>query len=107
MMIIESVPAELGALITERVRIPTIGIGAGPGCDGQVQVFHDLVGLFEDFIPRHTRHYAEGAKVFKAAIAGYVEDVRARSFPTGDHAFHLKPDVLAALEEDHGVDDND
>jgi len=107
MLIIESVPAELGALITERVRIPTIGIGAGPDCDGQVQVFHDLVGLFEDFIPRHTRRYAEGAQVFKAAIAGYVEDVRARNFPTGDHAFHLKPDVLAAIEDHHGVDDND
>jgi 3-methyl-2-oxobutanoate hydroxymethyltransferase len=106
LLIIESVPAELGKMITESVHIPTIGIGAGADCDGQVQVFHDLLGLFEDFVPRHTRRYAEGASVFKAALADYADDVRARRFPTASNAFAMKPDVLAALQNPNGADDD-
>jgi 3-methyl-2-oxobutanoate hydroxymethyltransferase len=96
-VVVEGVPAELGRLITQRVHIPTIGIAAGPDCDGQVQVFHDLLGLFEAFIPKHARRYAEGAALFKDAIAQYAEDVRLRRFPTAEHAVHMTPDVLSAL----------
>jgi 3-methyl-2-oxobutanoate hydroxymethyltransferase len=104
MFIIESVPAELGKMITERVQVPTIGIGAGPDCDGQVQVFHDLLGFFEDFVPRHTRQYVKGAELFKAALKAYAEDVKARRFPTMQNAFAMKPEVLAALNSDEEGD---
>ncbi|MCL4251026.1 MAG: 3-methyl-2-oxobutanoate hydroxymethyltransferase [Anaerolineae bacterium] len=96
-MVVEGVPVELGKMITEQVRIPTIGIAAGPHCDGQVQVFHDLLGLFDAFQPRHVRRYAEGAQVFREAIASYVDDVKNRRFPTDEHAFAMKPEVLAQL----------
>lgn len=101
-MVVEGVPAELGRLITQRVNIPTIGIAAGPDCDGQVQVFHDLLGLFEAFMPKHAKRYVEGASLFKSAIMQYAEDVRSRRFPTADHAVHMTQEVLSALyaEED-------
>jgi 3-methyl-2-oxobutanoate hydroxymethyltransferase len=100
-IVIEGVPSELAQMITQRLHIPTIGIAAGPHCDGQIQVFHDLLGLFEDFTPRHTRHYTEGAAIFKQGITQYSDDVRARRFPTEDHAVHMKDDVLMALQTDH------
>lgn len=105
MMIIESVPAELGKLITEQVDVPTIGIGAGPDCDGQVQVFHDLLGFFEDFVPRHTKQYTQGAALLRGALTEYAADVKARRFPTMQNAFAMKPDVLAALQNMNGADD--
>ena len=102
-MVVEGVPAELGRLITQRVNIPTIGIAAGPDCDGQVQVFHDLLGLFEAFMPKHAKRYAEGASLFRSAIEQYANDVRARRFPTAEHAVHMTPEVLSALyAEDDG-----
>jgi 3-methyl-2-oxobutanoate hydroxymethyltransferase len=96
-VVLESVPAPLAALITERLHIPTIGIGAGAGCDGQVQVFHDLLGLGGDFVPRHAHVYAQAGEVMRAALAAYVADVREHRFPTDENAFRMKDDVLAAL----------
>jgi 3-methyl-2-oxobutanoate hydroxymethyltransferase len=97
-IVLEGVPVELAQRITERLHIPTIGIAAGPHCDGQVQVFHDLLGLDESLHLRHVRRYAEGAQVLRDAIAQYAADVRAGSFPTAEHAFSMKPEVLAALD---------
>ncbi|MCC6616821.1 MAG: 3-methyl-2-oxobutanoate hydroxymethyltransferase [Anaerolineae bacterium] len=105
-MVVEGVPVELGKMITEQVHIPTIGIAAGPHCDGQVQVFHDLLGLFDAFKPRHVRRYIEGAKLFREAIASYVDDVQNHRFPTAEHAFAMKPDVLAALTSMNGADED-
>lgn len=99
-VVLETVPAPLAQLITERLHIPTIGIGAGPHTDGQVQVFHDLLGLFDSFTPRHTRHYAEAGTVMREAIARYVEDVHAGRFPTDEHSFTMKDDVLEAIRAD-------
>jgi 3-methyl-2-oxobutanoate hydroxymethyltransferase len=99
-LVIEGVPAELGQMITQRVHIPTIGIAAGPACDGQIQVFHDLLGLFADFTPRHTHRYAEGAQVLQGGIAQYVADVLARRFPTEANSVHMKQEVLMALQTD-------
>jgi 3-methyl-2-oxobutanoate hydroxymethyltransferase len=84
-------------MITRAVRIPTIGIGAGPGCDGEVQVFHDLLGMFEGFAPRHTRRYAQAGSLIREAVTRYVDDVRHGLFPTDDNAFHDRdlPDLLA------------
>lgn len=97
-VVIEAVPAPLGEMITKRLDIPTIGIGAGPHCDGQVQVFHDILGLFDAFIPRHTRRYATIGDSIKTALEQYRADVESHAFPTADQSFSMKKDVLAALE---------
>jgi 3-methyl-2-oxobutanoate hydroxymethyltransferase len=88
-IVLELVPAELAAAITRRLAIPTIGIGAGSDCDGEVQVFHDILGLFEWLKPRHTRRYAELGEVIQRAVAQYVADVRGGAFPTDEHSFHV------------------
>jgi 3-methyl-2-oxobutanoate hydroxymethyltransferase len=79
-IVLELVPDELAAAITERLSVPTIGIGAGPHCSGQVQVWHDLLGLSLRFTPKHARQYADLAATIRSALAEYVEDVRSGSF---------------------------
>jgi 3-methyl-2-oxobutanoate hydroxymethyltransferase len=86
-LVLELVPAELAAAITKRLRIPTIGIGAGPACDGEMQVFHDLVGLFESLKPRHAKRYAEVGQIIQRSVTQYVVDVRAGDFPTDENCF--------------------
>ncbi|MFO7322954.1 MAG: 3-methyl-2-oxobutanoate hydroxymethyltransferase [Chloroflexota bacterium] len=99
-VVVESVPSQLAAMITEKLSIPTIGIGAGPHCDGEVQVFHDILGLFEGFVPRHTRQYAKIGEMIREAIAAYVRDVQTHQFPTEANSFSMKEEVLAALRAD-------
>lgn len=99
-VVVESVPAPLAQIITERLDIPTIGIGAGPHCDGEVQVVHDILGLFEDFVPRHTHQYAQLGGAIRNAMNAYVQDVQARRFPTDENSFPMKDDVLAQLRTD-------
>jgi 3-methyl-2-oxobutanoate hydroxymethyltransferase len=96
-VVLELVPAPLARLITKRLRIPTIGIGAGPACDGQVQVFHDLLGLFEDFVPKHAKRYAQIGETARAALAAYASDVRARQFPTEEQSFDMDERALLEL----------
>jgi len=96
-IVLELVPAPLAELITERVTVPTIGIGAGAGCDGQVQVFHDLLGLFDAFTPKHARRYADAGALIRDAIARYSADVRAGAFPTARESFKMDPAALAEL----------
>ena len=86
-IVIESVPAPLARSITERIGVPTIGIGAGVHCDGQVQVLHDLLGLYTDFVPKHTRRYAELGSQAVEAVLAYVDDVRSGAFPTDAQSF--------------------
>jgi 3-methyl-2-oxobutanoate hydroxymethyltransferase len=93
-IVLELVPAELAAAITERLRIPTIGIGAGPGCAGQVQVVTDLLGL-GSFIPRHARPYAHLREEILSALRRYAADVAARTFPGPAESTSLDPAVLA------------
>jgi len=89
-LVLECVPEELAALITERVSIPTIGIGAGPSCDGQVLVFHDLLGLYDGHTPKFVRRYANIGEEMRTAIAKYLDDVRAGRFPDGTaESFHM------------------
>jgi 3-methyl-2-oxobutanoate hydroxymethyltransferase len=85
-IVLELVPAPLAEEISNMISIPTIGIGAGPGCDGQVQVFHDLMGLYEDFLPRHAKRYAKLSEQIREAAKGYAEDVRAGEFPGPDQS---------------------
>jgi 3-methyl-2-oxobutanoate hydroxymethyltransferase len=86
-VVVESVPAELGAKLTRSVAIPTIGIGAGPSCDGQGRVYHDLLGLFPDFRPKFVKRYADLGTVVKAAVETYCREVRDGSFPATEHTF--------------------
>jgi len=96
-IVLELVPAELAALVSKRVHIPTIGIGAGPGCDGQVQVWHDMLGLFEDFVPKHARRFGELGKAAREALTTYVAEVQAGSFPTEAHSVHMEAATWSAL----------
>jgi 3-methyl-2-oxobutanoate hydroxymethyltransferase len=96
-VVLELVPAALARLVTKRLAIPTIGIGAGPDCDGQVQVFHDLLGLFEGFTPKHARRYADLAGAARSALAAYAADVRERRFPTEEQSFSMDERALLEL----------
>jgi 3-methyl-2-oxobutanoate hydroxymethyltransferase len=96
-IVLESIPAPLSKLITDRVSIPTIGIGAGVGCDGQVQVVNDLLGLFTEFVPKHAKQYARLADIIQKAIDDYVTEVQAGSFPTEKHSYKMDESILAEL----------
>lgn len=85
-VVLEVIPADLSKRITEALTIPTIGIGAGPHCDGQIQVFHDLVGLSESVF-KHAKAFAQGRQIFLDAVAEYTSEVRERKFPTEDNSF--------------------
>lgn len=97
-VVLESVPREIAARITRELRIPTIGIGAGPDCDGQVLVFHDLVGLSAGHVPKFARQYANLAQIISRAAAAYCEDVRNGQFPSDEESYHLAAEVREALE---------
>jgi 3-methyl-2-oxobutanoate hydroxymethyltransferase len=86
-VVVESVPADLGTKITAAVKIPTVGIGAGAGCDGQVLVYHDLLGLFPDFKPKFAKRYADLGTQVKAAVETYCKEVRDGTFPAAEHTF--------------------
>lgn len=92
-VVVESVPRELGAQITETLRIPTIGIGAGPDCDGQVLVFHDLVGLSAGGSPKFARKYANVAEEISRAASRYLADVRSGQFPSDAESYHLPSEL--------------
>jgi 3-methyl-2-oxobutanoate hydroxymethyltransferase len=96
-VVLELVPAELAAMISEELTIPTIGIGAGAGCDGQVQVFHDILGL-GTFTPKHAKRYAEVGSAITKVVAAYAADVRSVAFPGEAQFSHLDAEVVAELE---------
>jgi len=100
-LVLEGVPKQLAQMITERLSIPTIGIGAGVNCDGQVQVFHDLLGLFDDFSPKHARKYANLSEIIQGAVSRYVSDVQEQTFPTDKESFSMKPEVVQELTGQH------
>ncbi|MGL4311899.1 MAG: 3-methyl-2-oxobutanoate hydroxymethyltransferase, partial [Paracoccaceae bacterium] len=95
-VVLEKVPAGLAGKITRALAIPTIGIGAGADCDGQVLVIDDMLGLFTDFRPKFVKRYAELGKAADEAIAAYAADVRSRAFPADEHSF---PDILPAKDK--------
>jgi len=97
-IVLETVPSPLAALITKGVSIPTIGIGAGIGCDGQVQVISDILGSFTDFVPKHAKQYAKLADIIRAAITEYDREVKAGSFPTEEQSFSMDESILAGLK---------
>jgi 3-methyl-2-oxobutanoate hydroxymethyltransferase len=100
-LVLELVPAQLAEEISRSLTIPCIGIGGGPGCDGQVQVFHDLMGMYEDFTPKHTKRYAEVAAAMRKAAGEYMNDVKAGRFPGPEHSFDMKSGLPPADSSSH------
>lgn len=96
-LVLESVPARLAELISQRLEIPTIGIGAGDGCDGQVLVTHDLLGLFDRFTPKFVRKYADFHSEMERAFSEYILDVETGGFPASEHTYEMPDDEWEAL----------
>lgn len=96
-VVIEAVPAALAQMITDSVSIPTIGIGAGAGCDGQILVYQDMLGMFSDFTPKFVKRYANVGEVMREAFANYAAEVASGAFPTEEHTYKIKDDVLEKL----------
>lgn len=100
-IVLECIPAGLAGLITERLSIPTIGIGAGPHCDGQVLVINDILGLFDRFVPRFVKQYTNLAPQIRDALRAYVDDVKNGSFPLQENSFQDDENLLKAILEDN------
>jgi 3-methyl-2-oxobutanoate hydroxymethyltransferase len=96
-VVLEGIPSELAKLVTKRVSIPTVGIGAGPYCDGQIQVFHDILGMFSAFIPKHTKQYAKLGDSIILTITQYRNEVEAGKFPEDKHSSHLSEDIIDSI----------
>jgi 3-methyl-2-oxobutanoate hydroxymethyltransferase len=97
-LVLEAVPSPIATRITEALAIPTIGIGAGGGCDGQVLVWHDLLGMYQGHTPRFVKRYAEIAEEIGSALGDYVADVRSGAFPEEQHTYSIPDDELAEFE---------
>jgi 3-methyl-2-oxobutanoate hydroxymethyltransferase len=102
-LILEAIPRELAALITEKVQIPTVGIGGGLECDGQVLVLHDMVGLFRRFTPKFVKVYADVYGIQLEAVKAFIDDVRERRFPAEEHTFAMKAGAAAELRRQLGL----
>ena len=103
-IVLEAVPREVARIITDTVPVPTIGIGAGPHCDGQVLVFHDLLGLEDRILPRFVRRYASLKADAVAAVGAFAADVRSGRFPSDAESYHLSDDVARALDASPAAD---
>ena len=97
-IVLEAIPAELARRVTESVSVPTIGIGAGPHCDGQVLVGYDLLGMYSEFKPKFVKRFAEGGKVVVDAMRSYVAEVQSGAFPAPEHTFGAPKERAALLE---------
>jgi 3-methyl-2-oxobutanoate hydroxymethyltransferase len=97
-VVLETVPAALAALITKKISIPTIGIGAGIGCDGQVQIINDILGSYTGYIPKHAKRYANLIDIMSTAISQYRDEVAAGQFPTEANSFPMDESILAGLD---------
>ncbi len=97
-VVVEAVPAPVGRAITQALTIPTLGIGAGPDCSGQVLIWHDLFGLYHGHTPKFARRYGEAGQIIAAGLAAYAADVRARRFPGPEHTYGIPEAERAAIE---------
>ena len=98
-LVLEGVPEELAQLITKAVKIPTVGIGAGKFCDGQIQVIHDLIGLFGDKVPKHAKAYLDLKMIISQSLVDYKKDVANTKFPSKENTYNLDKGVLEKLKE--------
>ena len=97
-MLLEAIPAPIAKRITERLKVPTIGIGAGIHCDGQVLVVHDMLGLFDRFTPKFAKRYVNLSELMLKAFETYREEVLKGSFPTDQHSFHIDEKELTKVK---------
>ena len=100
-IVLECTPAPLSDLITQKLAIPTIGIGAGPDCDGQVQVISDILGLYTEFVPKHAKQYAKLAGEIKAAVSRYIAEVTSRGFPTAEQSYTMDESLIKQLRSEN------
>ncbi|MCR4997237.1 MAG: 3-methyl-2-oxobutanoate hydroxymethyltransferase [Butyrivibrio sp.] len=105
MVVLECIPEKLAALITKHLTIPTIGIGAGAGCDGQVLVYQDMLGMFEGIKPKFVKQFAQIGKEMKEAFSAYDEAVKAGEYPSKEHSFAIDDDVISAIVPDFAIHD--
>ncbi len=98
-IVLEKVPAQLAKIVTERLSIAIIGIGAGPDCDGQVLVVQDLLGLYEKFVPKFSKQYAQLGHEIRKATRKYIDEVKAGAFPSADHSYTADSKVIKALKK--------
>jgi 3-methyl-2-oxobutanoate hydroxymethyltransferase len=98
-IVLESIPSPVAQMVTERLSIPTIGIGAGPDCDGQVLVLHDVLGLYGDFKPKFAKRYADIGAQVESALKAFDAEVRSGAFPDAEHSFTMKDSELDALRQ--------
>jgi 3-methyl-2-oxobutanoate hydroxymethyltransferase len=104
-IIFEAVPAKLSAYVTEKLRVPTISIGGGPGCSGQLLVTNDVLGLFERFTPKFAKKYVDLNQILKEVFAQYATEVRSGEFPDEDHAYGMSDEVLEEIVGEFGAAD--
>nr|CAI78618.1 ketopantoate hydroxymethyltransferase [uncultured delta proteobacterium] len=97
-IVLEAIPAPIAAMITDAVSIPTIGIGAGSACDGQVLVMHDMIGLFDRFVPKFVKQYAKVSDIILQAVKAYKNDVETGQFPTMDQSFTINTEELEKIK---------
>ncbi len=98
-IILEAIPASLAKIVTERVNVPTIGIGAGPNCDGQVLVLHDMLTMFDKFVPKFVKQYADIGKEIRTALDEYSQEIKSGQFPEKEHSFSMKSEQVQELEK--------
>ena len=103
-VVLEAIPSPVAARITETLSVPTIGIGAGPDCDGQVLVYHDLLGLTEGHLPRFVKRYANLSREIRDALEAYVHDVRTGAFPEERHTYAMSADEEALMDSPRAAD---
>lgn len=96
-VVLECIPAKLADIITKKLSIPTIGIGAGAGCDGQILVYQDMLGMFSDYVPKFVKRFAEVGEVMKAGFNDYIKEVSEGTYPAEEHTFKIDDDVLEKL----------
>ncbi len=96
-VVLECIPAKLAQIITDKLEIPTIGIGAGVGCDGQILVYQDMLGMFSDYSPKFVKRFAEVGEVMKEGFAKYIKEVQESTYPAQEHTFKIDDDVLDKL----------
>lgn len=100
MVVLEGIPAKLAEIITDTVSIPTIGIGAGAGCDGQVLVYQDMLGMFTDYVPKFVKQFANVGEVMTKAFTDYMQEVKAGTFPAQEHTYKISDEVIDTLKKE-------
>lgn len=96
-VVLECVPAKLAEMVTGQLQIPTIGIGAGAGCDGQILVYQDMLGMFSDYTPKFVKRFAEAGQMMRGAFADYIKEVQEGSYPAPEHTFQIDDEVMEKL----------